>query len=243
MGNRKGGMRGIGNFPATQHSVIVALRSGDPVERSRSLEQLVRSYWRAVYTYLRLRWHKAPSEAEEITQEFFLRSIDKGTFAAYDSNRSRFRTFVRVCIDRLVLDLARRERAGKRGGGQSSLLDFADAERGLSARPDDDPERLFEIEWLRGLVRNAVECLRATCDQRGKQVHFRVFERIDLAGDPGPSYAEVAEELGISLVDVTNRLHYVRRELRAILLASLREGSADEREFADAARLLLGVHV
>jgi RNA polymerase sigma-70 factor (ECF subfamily) len=236
-------MRGIGNFPATRHSMIAALRSGDLVNRSQSLERLVRCYWRAVYTYLRLRWHKAPSDAEDITQEFFLRSIDRDTFAAYDSNRSRFRTFVRVCLDRLVLDLARHERAAKRGGGQAAVFDFADAERDLPARLNDDPGHLFEMEWRRGLVRHAVECLRATCDQRGKQVHFQVFERIDLAGDPRPSYAEVAEEMGISLVDVTNRLNYVRRELRATLLASLRENGADEPDFADAARLLLGGHL
>ena len=236
-------VQGRSDFPTTRHSALLALRSGDPATRSRSLDRLVASYWRPVYTYLRLRWRRSACEAEEITQEFFLRSIDRDVFAGYDARRSRFRTFVRVCLDRLVVDLERRERTWKRGRGQSLSLDFAAAERELAGVPStDDPERLFEAEWLRGLVRNAVDSLRAACLAKGKQIHFQVFERIHLGGER-PSYAELAEELGLSLGDVTNRLSYARRELRAILLAALRDSSATAEELHEHAALLLGVHI
>lgn len=237
-------VQGRGDFPTTRHSELLALRSADATIRSRSLDRLVASYWRPVYTYLRLRWRKPVCEAEEITQEFFLRSIDRDVFAGYDARRSRFRTFVRVCLDRLVLDLERRERTWKRGRGMSLSLDFAAAERELAGVPStDDPERLFEAEWLRGLVRNAVESLRVTCMAKGKQVHFQVFERIHLGAGGPPSYAKLAEELGLSLADVTNRLSYARRELRAILLAALRDSSATAEELHEHAALLLGVHL
>jgi RNA polymerase sigma factor (sigma-70 family) len=239
-------VHGRSDFPTTRHSAIVALRSGDAAARSRSLDRLVMTYWRPVYTYLRLRWRRTAHEAEEITQEFFLRTIDRDVFSGYDERRSRFRTFVRVCLDRLVLDLDRRERTWKRGRGQSLSLDFAAAERELACvRSTDDPERLFEAEWLRGLVGTAIETLRVACVQKGKQVHFQVFERIHLGAGGGdrPSYAELAGELGISLADVTNRLSYARRELRAILLAALRECSATEQELHDEAARLLGVHL
>lgn len=104
-------------FPTTRPSAILGLHSPDPKVRSRSLEQLVRLYWRPVYKHVRLRWRKDPDQAHEITQEFFLRSLDGKTFQAYEPERGHFRTFLRVCLDRFVVDLGRKSLTQKRGQG------------------------------------------------------------------------------------------------------------------------------
>ncbi|HMI86606.1 MAG TPA: sigma-70 family RNA polymerase sigma factor [Polyangiaceae bacterium] len=234
-----------GRFPTTQRSVLRGLRSEDPLERSRSLERLAQTYWKPIFNYLRLRWHKDVAEAQEITQEFFVRCIGKGTFASYVEDRARFRTFVRMCLDRFVLDLARREHAEKRGGTRSQSVDVGTAEWERIADPATlDPEALFEAEWARSVVDNAVESLRAACVQKGKDIHFRVFERVHLASDPTkPSYAAIANELGISIVDVTNRLSYARRELRAIILEALRELTTSDEELRNEARTVFGIEL
>jgi RNA polymerase sigma factor (sigma-70 family) len=234
-----------GRFPTTHCSVLRALRSDDAIERSRSLKRLAETYWNPIFNYLRLRWHKDAAEAQEITQEFFVRCIAKGTFASYVEERARFRTFVRTCLDRFVLDLARRERAEKRGGTLPQSVDIEAVElEQLADSATPDAEALFEAEWAHSIVDNAVEALRVTCAEKGKDMHFRVFARAHLASDPEkPSYAAIASELGISVVDVTNRLSYARRELRAIILEALRDLTASDEELRSEARTVFGIEL
>jgi DNA-directed RNA polymerase specialized sigma24 family protein len=236
-----------GGFPTTRHSALFGLKSPHEAERVRSLELVAGTYWRPVYKYVRLRWHKAPAEAEEATQAFFLRSVEKGTFAAYDPSKARFRTFLRVCLDRFLVDLERQGRSKGRDAPVLPLrLDFGTAEGELGASsPTEDPDKLFEAEWVRSLLGTAVERLRARCTERGKLVHFRAFERFHLepSGDSTPSYAELGAELGLSVFDVTNRLSYVRREFRAIVLELLGELTGSEQELRDEARAVLGVEL
>jgi hypothetical protein len=86
--------------------------------------------------------------------------------------------------------------------------------------------------------------LRQRCRGTSKEVAFRLFERYDLADvEPAerPSYAELASEHGLPVTQVTNHLHWVRKEFRATVLATLREITASEAEFRAEARALLGV--
>jgi DNA-directed RNA polymerase specialized sigma24 family protein len=72
-----GDLRGQGQFPATRWSLIVAARSAVPKERQRALEILTAAYWKPVYKYIRLRWDKDNEQAQDLTQDFFLRILDK----------------------------------------------------------------------------------------------------------------------------------------------------------------------
>lgn len=82
--------------------MLEALGAPDPETRSRAAAVLAATYWQPVYTYLRLRWRASPEEAEDLTQEFFDRALERGFFVCYDPARARFRTFVRVCVDRPI---------------------------------------------------------------------------------------------------------------------------------------------
>ena len=232
-------------FPATQSSVVLGFRSGHAEDRTRSFQRLAQTYWKPIFQYLRLQWHKGPSEAEEITQEFFVRCLARGTFGSYVEGRVRFRTFVRSCLDHFVLDLQRRDLAQKRGGRRLPPIDVGAAEVELVADPATlHTEALFERDWVRSVVDSAVESLRTACARKGKDVHFRVFERLDLCAVPNkPSYAIVAGDLGISIMDVTNRLSYARRQLRAIILETLRELTASNEELRDEVRIVLGIEL
>lgn len=231
------------DFPTTQRSALFGLKSGDAMEKARSIDRVATAYWKPLYKYVRLRWKKTPPEAEELTQSFFLHAIDRRTFNAYEPAQARFRTFLRVCVDRFVVDAARHDAARKRGGG-ARLFDFQTAENELASesRTASDPEKLFEVEWVRSIFESAVESLRVSCKDKGKEVHFRVFELLQLS-DQRLSYAAVAAELGISVTDVTNRLSYARREFRAIVLDVLREVTASEQELRDEARAVLGLEL
>jgi RNA polymerase sigma factor (sigma-70 family) len=235
-------------FPLTRRSVVRAAASADPETRRRAFEALVTAYWRPVYKYLRLKWSAPGEDAEDLTQGFFARALEKGFFDRFDPSRSRFRTYLRTCLDGFVANERKSARRLKRGGGAEHVsLDFAgaEAELGRQGPPEGgDMEEYFHREWVRSLFGVAVEGLRKRCVEAGKSVPFALFERYDLEGPDAPtrpSYAELARELGIPETQVTNHLAWARREFRRLVLEALAEATGSDEEFRAEARQLLGI--
>ena len=235
-------------FPQTRISVVEALRNDDVSVRERAMDTLAATYWRPVYTYIRLKWKADPQAAEDLTQDFFARSIERDFFAQYDPTKARFRTWLRVGIDRLVANAREAASRQKRGGGARAVsLDAAELERDIAARapgplPDDD--ELFRREVARALFSHAVETLRIECDASGKTVQWKIFQAYDIEGpdqDPRPSYGALAAEHGVPVTQVTNYLAAMRKRFRGLVLDRLRELSGSEAEFRAEARDVLGV--
>lgn len=234
------------NFPQTRWSAIEAARSSDPEERRRALDRVAAIYWKPVYKYVRARHHRSPEDAQDLTQEFFASLFDRRALDAYDPRQARLRTFLRSCVDALVANTDREARRLKRGGGARPLsleFEMAEGELARTGLPSPDrPEELFEREWVRSLFAAAVDRLRTSYAERGRQVAFSLFARYDLDdAEPGrPTYADLARELGLTMTDVTNYLAAARRDFRRISLEILRETTATEDEFRREARSLLG---
>jgi len=235
-------------FPLTRRSVVRAAASADPETRRRGFETLVAAYWRPVYKYLRLKWRASGEDAEDLTQGFFARALEKGFFDRFDPARARFRTYLRACLDGFVANERQSARRLKRGGGAEHVsLDFAgaEAELGRQAPPESgDMDEYFHREWVRSLFGLAVEALRRRCAEAGKSAPFALFERYDLDGPDAarrPSYADLAREMGIPETQVTNHLAWARREFRRLVLETLEEATGSEEEFRAEARQLLGI--
>lgn len=245
-----GGGGGGARFPSTRRSAVLGAGSADAAQRARSLETLSTAYWKPVYRYIRARWGKSSEDAKDLTQGFFLRAVEKDSFAGYDPAKGRFRTFLRACLDAYLANAHDASRALKRGGGIAHVPLPAGDHHDTDARDGRIPElataesqeREFEIEWVRGLFELAVDRLRAECEAKGRAPAFRAFERYDLedAGEGGISYESLAAEMGVGVTTVTNHLALARRELRRIVLETLREITASEEEFRLEARLVLG---
>jgi RNA polymerase sigma factor (sigma-70 family) len=241
-----GNLRGQGQFPATRWSLIVAVRSVVPEERQRALEILTAAYWKPVYKYIRLRWDKDNEQAQDLTQDFFLRILETEFLARYDPQRARLRTFLRACVDHLIANEDKAARRLKRGGEiQFLTLDFESAEGELQHVEIPSPDSMddfFEREWVRSVFSLSLERLRQVCEHRGKQMHFRLLEfyDIDEAGKE-LTYEQVGQRFELKTTDVTNYLAYARREFRRIVLEQLREMTGSEEEFRREARTLLGV--
>lgn len=237
----------MSGFPTTRRSALVAARSEDAGERRRGYGAIVAAYWRPVYAYVRWRWNPPEEEARDLVQGFFAHAWEKGFFERYDPVRARFRTWLRVCLDGFVSNARQAARREKRGGGDAPLsLDFAAAAAEFASRSPsdtDDPETMFEREWVRAFLEEAVAALRARCEASGREAAWRVFERYDVEEHPRgerPSYEDLARELGVPATQVTNHLHWARREFRRGVLERLAELTIDEREFRAEARRLLG---
>jgi DNA-directed RNA polymerase specialized sigma24 family protein len=240
----------VGNFPPTRHSLIVAARSDDPNARSRAMETIIAAYWRPIYKYMRIKWNLAAEDAADFTQEFFTCLLEKKLLSAYDGAKGRLRTFLRVCADRLFMNLARNSKRVKRGDGIPHLsldfsLDFEEAERELGTlRGFESPEECFNKEWVRSLFTLGVERLQICCENEGRMLHFELFKRCDLEdSDPKPSYAQLAEEFGLTVTVASNYLAFARRRFRRCVLDQLREMTTTEEEFRLEARALLGMNI
>jgi RNA polymerase sigma factor (sigma-70 family) len=237
-------------FPQTRHSVVRAIASPDAATRAEAYAAIVRSYWRPVYAYIRIRWHRDPADAQDLTQEFFTRALEKAYLARYDPSKARFRTFVRTCLDGFLSKDYEASRRQKRGGGtriESLDFDRADADLAAHVRSEgDDPEAWFRREWTRSLFADAVERLRAECDAAGRRDAFEAFVRYDIDGADAPerpTYATLARDLNTSVADVTNQLAWARRTFRAGVLDAIRAFCASDDEFRAEARDLLGITV
>jgi DNA-directed RNA polymerase specialized sigma24 family protein len=240
--------KGGASFPSTPASALWGVRQDDPVVRARAFASIVRAYWKPAYKRVRLRFRKDNEAGKDLTQAFFARALERGTFAGYSPEEARFRTFVRACLDNFVMNAEEARTAQKRGGHAISLqLDWGEAEAELSRLgevEDSLHERVFDQEWVRGLVAMSLGELREQLEREGKRAPLGAFERYLLTDeDARPSYVQLAEELGVKVTDVTNYLHTTRKRMRLILLSKLREVTLTEEEFRDEALELFGIDV
>jgi RNA polymerase sigma factor (sigma-70 family) len=228
--------------------VVQAACSDDAEDRQRAMDTLISAYWKPVYKYIRLHWHKDREPAADLTQDFFLKLLEKHLLDRFDPERARLRTYLRLCVDGLVMNTDKSAQRLKRGGTVTHLsLDFESAEgelRQLPVASGDDPEELFSREFARSLFANAVERVRAKCVQEDKPLHFRIFELYDIEGGARQlTYEEVGRRFGIKATDVTNYLAFARREFRRTVLEELRGMTATEEEFRREAMALLGLKI
>jgi DNA-directed RNA polymerase specialized sigma24 family protein len=238
---------GPAGFPDTRQSLLHRLTGSDTAARERALDVLCTNYWRPAYQYIRLRWGLEPAQAQDLTQGFFLHLLDTRTLERYDRRRARFRTYLRLCLDGYCANRHAAARRLKRGGAVRLLsLDAMGAEADPVERASaglGDPDAWFHREWVRDLFERSIAALRRRLEAAGKSTHFALFQRYDVDG-PGaltrPTYGELAAEFGLPPTQVTNFLALARREFRTIVLEQLRELSADDAEFREEARDLLG---
>jgi RNA polymerase sigma factor (sigma-70 family) len=217
-------------FPNTSRSILQDLGSTDERTKQRARERFAEQYWTPIYTYVRCRWRLEPERAAEVTQDLFLRDLEREMCIKFDPELARFRTFLRTCADNLVRDQARYELAAKRHG--NSTVAWEDAEHELTRLDTSlSPEDAFEHAWRMKVLALARARLDENLRSRGKAKHADVFAMFH-DEDPPPSYADAATRLEVSVTDVTNWLHVARREWRTQFSLVLREGGISQDDLA-----------
>ena len=151
-----------GQFTTTHWSVVLA--AGDPrsPQAGEALETLCRAYWYPLYVYVRRRGYGV-EDAQDLTQTFFARFVEKGSFELADPARGRFRTFLLHALEHFLINEWKRAHRLKRGGGKPSLsLDADDAEHRYASEPAArlTPERAYEKRWAMTLLEQVLAALR-----------------------------------------------------------------------------------
>ncbi len=116
-------------FPITHHSAIIAASSPDRKTREQAYEDIITAYWKPVYKFVRVKWHKSNEDAKDLTQAFFTKVMEKEFFTGYNPAKARFRTSLRICLDGFIANEEKAATRIKRGGdAQIVSLDFEAAD-------------------------------------------------------------------------------------------------------------------
>ena len=222
----------------THWSVVLAAADRADPDRDRALADLCETYWYPLYAYVRRRGNSA-DEAEELTQEFFARVLEKDYLTAAGPEKGRFRAFLLVCLKRFLANEWDRKRAKKRGGDRRKLsIDFQDADRRYRLEPVDDltAERIFERRWALSLLARTLSQLADEMTAAGKGEVFEKLKAYLTAGADEPPYAETAGELGMSQGAIKVRVHRMRQRYRQVLRGQIAMTLGDPNDVDDEIR-------
>lgn len=138
-------------------------------------------------------------DAQDFTQEFFARLLEKNWLAHADQSRGRFRTFLLLVLKRFLAVEWHKANAQKRGAGRALLpLPFDTAETRFATEPADTctPEQSFERQWALTLLENVLRQLRADYEEDGKGRVFEALKPCLMGSRESQPYAELAAEPG-----------------------------------------------
>lgn len=234
-------MVGRNAFPTTQWTLVIHAGSDVPsLERAGALESLCGGYWYPVYAFIRRRGH-SPEQAQDLTQEFFLRIMKGVFFERANPEAGRFRNFLLGAVQNFLADASDREKSQKRGGGVLPFsLDFVNGESNYGREPRhlETPERIFQRKWARALLDRVMENLSAEFAANGK---LDLFHRLKfyLTGDGGLKYAELGAALQLSESGVKSAIRRMRQRYRDLLREQVEATVADPSEVDDELQFLL----
>src|SRR5438132_4779971 len=206
-------------FATTHWSLVLAAGDRDAPQAEEALASLCASYWYPLYAYVR-RQGSPPEQAEDLTQEFFARLLEKQFLRDVHPEKGKFRAYLMACFRHFLANERDRPLAQKRGGGKTHLsLDFASAEERYKLEPAHEltPEKLYERQWALTLLDQVLNRLR---DDSIRDGHGRLFDnlKVFLGGEsPALSYEEVGRGLGLSVGAIKVAVHRLRRRYRDLL--------------------------
>ena len=221
----------MSKFQTTRWSLITAARD-DPAQSRAALEQLCRAYRPPVLAYVRRSGYPA-GEAEDVTQAFFLRFLERGWYADADPHRGRFRTLLMVSLRNFLHDQHAQDIALKRGAAQRARVDAIDD----IAADDETPEQAFTRAWLGTVLGHAMHRLEREWTAAGKRAQFEQLAPLLVEHAQASELRELAEATGVRSNTIAVQAHRMRQRLRKLVRLELLQtvGSADalEEELAD----------
>ena len=216
---QKSGAAGEPWFTTTHWSVVLTAGAHTGSAAREALEILCRTYWYPLYAYVRRQGHSA-EEAQDLTQEFFARFIQKHSVSLADPARGRFRTFLLTALKHFLVNEWVHHSRQKRGGGQQGVSwNVDDAEPRYRAEPADAaaPDVIYERRWAGTLLDRAVGALRDDQASAGKAELLDRLQECLWGETDAPTYAEIAASLGITEGAVKVAAHRLRRRFRELL--------------------------
>jgi RNA polymerase sigma-70 factor (ECF subfamily) len=216
-------------FATTRWTVVLAAgRTGAP-QADVALEELCRTYWYPIYAYVRRHGHSR-EDAEDLTQAFFARLLEKNYLEGISSDKGKFRAFLLVAVKRFLANEWDRARSQKRGGGVRPLsLDWQDADTRYQIHPADNlsPDKLYDRAWAVTMLERVITRLRDESGAEGKAGLYEQLKTFLMAGKSDIPCAQAAAALGLSEGAVRVAIHRLRRRYRELLREEVAQTLSD----------------
>jgi RNA polymerase sigma factor (sigma-70 family) len=233
-------------FATTRWSLILSAahsESGDQNARA-ALEELCRTYWRPVFSFVCRRGYSM-EDAQDLTQDFFVKILEGNWLQHADPNRGRFRSLLLKSLENFLINEAEGTHTRKRGGDVEFISwdDWmAEAPSQLSISPHAleslPPERLFDLRWAVTVVEHALRRLREECERKGRRRLFNALSPLLTAERDEVSYASLSTALGVAETAVKKQLHTMRQRYRSLLRDEVAHTVADPADVEDEIRHL-----
>ena len=208
-----------------------------------ALSKLCRTYWYPLYAFVRRKGY-GREEAQDLTQAFFARLLEKNVFAQADRDRGRFRTFLLAAVQHFLADEWDKSRRLKRGGGCHIVsFDSLSAEERYCQEPADlaDAAKLYERRWVTTLLDRVLVQLESDYRQAGKAELFDALRSSLLLDDDRVSYRELGIRLQLSEAAVKQAVLRLRRRYRELFREEIAQTVTDPSEADEELKHLFSV--
>jgi RNA polymerase sigma-70 factor (ECF subfamily) len=230
-------------FPTTHWSAVLVAGQHRSPQANAALENLAQAYWYPIYAFLRREGYPAV-EAQDLTQAFFARLIEKNYPAQADPAKGRFRSFLLLVLKHFLSDERERAGAAKRGGGCVLLsLDEEQSEGRYRKEPAamDTPETLFERRWAETILERAKTRLAKEYAASGKEAIYQVLRNFQPGEPRSLSYLEAARHLATTESAVKALIHRMRSRHQELVRDEIAQTVASADDVDDELRHLIAV--
>ena len=207
------------------------------------MEALCRAYWFPVYAFAR-KQGCSPTDAEDVTQDFFAEIVQSEFLQRADPDRGRFRSYLLTAVQRRIINAHQRAHAQKRGGrAQLISIDEPTAEN-LFLEIDDpglDPSQTYERGWALTVLQRARQRLREGQAAIGRLAEFELLEPYLSAPPAEGEYAALASSLNMARNGVAVAVHRLGKTYRKMVRDEIADTVEDPAEVGNELNYLLKV--
>jgi DNA-directed RNA polymerase specialized sigma24 family protein len=199
-------------FATTHWSVVLDAGKPGSTQFRGALEELCRTYWLALYSYLRSDGYN-PDDAKDLTQGFFLRLLRTDSLVGVSPVKGRFRTFLLASMKHFLSDERDRARAQKRGGNQTVIsIDGIQAEASFLQLPSGEmsPQMAFDRHWALTVLDKAFCRLREEYTRSGRAKLFEALSVFLSTEATSGDYAALRAKLEMSGQAIGVAVHRLR---------------------------------
>ena len=224
-------------FSTTHWSLVLAAGRRGTIESDSALERLCKSYWPPLYAYVRRRVVDL-HEAQDLTQAFFERLLDRKYLADADPERGRFRAFLLTAFKHFLSKEWEKAKAQKRGGRHKRIsFDFVSQD---AMQPTDHltPDKIFERQWAITLLGRVMHRLQRDMERGGKGRQFELLKHFLSGENSDLTISDVAEELSQTESATRMAASRMRKRYRELLRDEIAQTLSTKEDVEDEIRSL-----
>lgn len=230
-------------FPTTTWTLIQAAKNRAASGYLAAMDRFIAGYWKPVFYFLRAKGY-ALHQAEDLTQEFFTRFLERDWIQRADPQRGRFRNFLLRVLIRFLSDQGNK-RAPRQNQFERQFLSIdgliSDSERKYQPAQSETPEDVFMRQWAASLMENVRNELRQVCEAEGHPIWYEVFAATHFPDSTSKRLSQEAlgQKLGIRRDQVRYGLDQATKWFRQLLRTEVEQQVGSRADIGEEIRDLM----